>query len=202
MNGRSTLNRLLLTAGGLVLLGGGLLILTAGFDVYRQLNLAPPADWPLTAPHDVLLSNADRVRWSSQGWWWWPAVIAALTLTTVLALLWLITQVRRHRTRTVHLGGTPPPDGVELRGSALSNAVAAEAGMLSGVERADARIAGRPAHPCLHMALTLTDDATPGPVLKALCHGPLAQARASTGLAHLPARTRMDVARHKSRRVT
>ncbi|MFF7211785.1 alkaline shock response membrane anchor protein AmaP [Streptomyces sp. NPDC008238] len=202
MNGRSTLNRILLAVTGLVLVVGGLLILTAGFDFYRRLNLDPPADWPLTTPHDVLLSNSDRIRWSGQGWWWWPAVIAALTLATVLALLWLVTQARRHRTRTVHLGGTPPPDDVELRAGALSDAVAAEVRTVPGIAEASAHITGRPAHPCLHMALKLSADAKPAPVLRALCHGPLAHARDCTGLTHLPTRARMDVDRHKARRVT
>ncbi|WP_431951969.1 alkaline shock response membrane anchor protein AmaP [Actinacidiphila sp. bgisy167] len=200
MNGRSTLNRLLLAISGLVLLGGGLLILTAGLDVYRRLHVALPAGWPLTTSDDVLLSNADRTRWSDQGWWWWPAVIAALTLATVLALLWLLAQFRRHRAGSVHLGGTPPPDGVELRGSALGEAVAAEAGALPGVARAGAHMTGRPAHPRLDVAVTLTDHATPAPALQALCRGPVAHARECTGLTELPTRARFDVDRHKARR--
>ncbi|MFE0632669.1 alkaline shock response membrane anchor protein AmaP [Streptomyces sp. NPDC058864] len=199
MNGRSTLNRLLLAISGLVLLGGGLLILTAAVDLYRRVHVAAPAGWPLTTHNDVLLSNADRIRWSDQGWWW-PAVIAALTLATVLALLWLLAQFQRHRPGSVHLGGTPPPDGVELRGSALSDAVAAEAGALPGVARAAAHMTGRPAHPRLDVAVTLTDDAAPAPVLQALCRGPVAHARESTGLTELPTRARFDVGRHKARR--
>ncbi|MFD4415749.1 alkaline shock response membrane anchor protein AmaP [Streptomyces sp. NPDC058476] len=201
MNGRSTLNRLLLAISGLVLLGGGLLILAAGLDLYRRLRLVPPADWPLTTPHDVLLSDADRIRWSDQGWWWWPAVIAGLTLAAILALLWLLAQVRRHRPGSVHLGGTPPPENVELRGSALSHAVTAEARALTDVEHANAHITGRAAHPRLHMALTLTDHGTPAPVLQALCQGPVAHARDCTGLTHLPTRARFDVGRRKARRV-
>ncbi|MGW3245573.1 alkaline shock response membrane anchor protein AmaP [Streptomyces sp. NPDC001070] len=201
MNGRTVLNRLLLAISGLVLLGGGLLILTAGLDFYRRLHLVPPADWPLTTHNDVLLSDADRIRWSDQGWWWWPAVIAGLTLATVLAALWLLTQVRRHRPGSVHLGGTPPPEGVDLRGSALSDAVSAEAGALTDVEHASAHITGRPAHPRLHVALTLTDHGAPAPVLQALCHGPVAKARDCTGLTDLPTRARFDVGRHQARRV-
>ncbi|MFG2306485.1 alkaline shock response membrane anchor protein AmaP [Actinacidiphila glaucinigra] len=200
MNSRSILNRLLLAITGLVLLGGGLLIFTAGIDFYRLLHVDPPAGWPLTTHNDVLLSNADRIRWSDQGWWWWPAVIAALTLATALALLWLLTQLRRHRPGSVHLGGAPPPDGVELRGSALSNAVADEARALPGVARASAHMTGRPAHPRLDVALTLTEHGAPAPVLQALCHGPVAQARECTGLTGLPTRARFGVAQHKARR--
>ncbi|MGD1216954.1 alkaline shock response membrane anchor protein AmaP [Streptomyces krungchingensis] len=200
MNGRSTLNRLLLTVSGLVLLGGGLLVLAAGLDLYRRLHLAPPAGWPLAMPHDVLLSRADRTRWSDQGWWW-PAVIAGLALTVVLALLWLLAQLRRHRPDAVDLGGTPPPDDVELRAGALSHAITTETRALTDVEHANAHIGGRPAHPRLHVALTLTEHGSPGSALRALCLGPVAHARDCTGVTHLPARARLDVGSHKARRV-
>lgn len=201
MNGRSTLNRLLLAISGLVLLSGGLLIFTAGIDFYRLLHVAPPAGWPLTTHNDVLLSNADRVRWTDQGWWWWPAVIAALTVTTALALLWLLVQLRRRRPGAVRLGGTPPPTGVELRGRALSDAVADEARALPGVGRVRAHMTGRPAHPQLEAALTLTEHGAPAPVLQAFCRGPVAQARDCTGLTDLPTRAHFEVGKHKARRV-
>lgn len=200
MASRTTTNRSLLALVGLILLGGGLLVLFAGFDLYRRLDVAPPAAWPLTGPDDVLLGSADRLRWSDQGWWWWPAVIAGLTLAIVLALLWLLAQLSRQRPSSVHLGGTPSPDGVELRGRALSDAVADEARALPGVGRANAHMTGRPAHPRLDVALTLTDHGAPDPVLQALCRGPVAHARECTGLADLPARARIGVSRHKARR--
>ncbi|MEU4095479.1 alkaline shock response membrane anchor protein AmaP [Streptomyces sp. NPDC026673] len=187
MNGRSMLNRLLLAISGLVLLGGGLLIFTAGIDFYRRLHVSPPVGWPLTTRNGVLLSNADRIRWSDQGWRW-PTVIAGLTLATVLALLWLLAQLSRRRPASVHLNGTPPPDGVELRDPALSDAVADEARALPGIDRASAHMTGRPAHPRLDVALTLTDHGAPAPVLQALCRGPVAHARESTGLTDLSAR--------------
>ncbi|MDX3353733.1 alkaline shock response membrane anchor protein AmaP [Streptomyces sp. ME01-24h] len=200
MNGRSMLNRLLLAISGLVLLSGGLLIFTAGIDFYRLLRIAPPVGWPLTTHNDVLLSDADRIRWSDQGWWWWPAVILGLTLATALALMWLLAQMRRHRPGAVHLGGTAPPDGVELRGRALSSAVADEARALPGVGRASAHMTGRPARPRLDVALTLTDHGAPASVLQALCRGPVAHARECTGLTDLPTRAHFGVSGHKARR--
>ncbi|MFJ2721229.1 alkaline shock response membrane anchor protein AmaP [Streptomyces sp. NPDC087437] len=196
---RPLLNRSLLALAGLVLLGGGLLILFAGFDVYRRHALVPPVGWPLTTPDDVLLGSGDRARWSGQGWWW-PAVIAALALVALLALGWLLAQLRRHRPGMLSVGGTPPQEGVELRDRALSDAIAAEAGALPGVEHAAVRITGRPARPRTRVRLTLTPQRAPGAALDALCEGPLRTAHRSTGFPDMPAEVRLQVARHKPRR--
>ncbi|MFD8818864.1 alkaline shock response membrane anchor protein AmaP [Streptomyces sp. NPDC059627] len=200
MTPQPVVNRSLLALAGLVLLGGGLLILFAGLDVYRRHDLVPPAGWPLTTPHDVLLGSADRARWSSQGWWWWPAVIAVLVLVVLLALWWLLAQLRRRRPGALPVGGTPPREGIELRDRALSDAIAAEAGALPGVEHAAVRITGRPAHPRTRVRLTLASQATPGTVLDALCEGPLRTARRSTGSSHQPTEVRLQVTGHKPHR--
>ncbi|MFD8609983.1 alkaline shock response membrane anchor protein AmaP [Streptomyces sp. NPDC059631] len=201
MTPRSVLNRSLLALAGLVLLGGGLLILFAGLDVYRPHDLVPPGGWPLTAPGDVLLGSADRKRWSSQGWWWWPAVIAALALAFLLALWWLLTQLSRRRPGTLPVGGAPPQEGVELRDSALADAVAAEAGALPGVDQATVRITGRAARPRTRVGLTLTPEGAPGAALGALCGGPLRTAHRSTGSPPTPTEVRMRVVRHRPHRV-
>ncbi|MFD9271655.1 alkaline shock response membrane anchor protein AmaP [Streptomyces goshikiensis] len=200
MTPRTVLNRSLLAVAGLVLLGGGLLILFAGLDIYRRQDLNPPADWPLTTPDDVLLGSADRAHWSSQGWWWWPAVIAALALAALLALWWLLDQLRRRRPGALPVGGTPPQEGVELSGRALSDAIASEAGALPGVEHAAVHITGRPAHPRTRVKLTLTPQGTPGATLNALCEGPLSTAGRSTGSPPTPTEIRLQVARHKPHR--
>ncbi|MEU7414172.1 alkaline shock response membrane anchor protein AmaP [Streptomyces sp. NPDC042638] len=200
MTPRPVLNRSLLALTGLVLLGGGLLILFAGLDLYRRLGLSPPAGWPLTAPGDVLLGSADRVRWSHQGWWWWPAVIAALVLVALLALWWLLAQPGRRRPGALPVGGTPPQEGVELRDRALSDAIASEAAALPGVEHTAVRITGRPSRFRTHVSLTLTPQAAPGDTLGALCEGPLHTAGRSTGIPDMPTEARLHVARHRARR--
>ncbi|MER7935390.1 alkaline shock response membrane anchor protein AmaP [Streptomyces sp. NPDC093272] len=201
MTPQPVVNRVLLALAGLILLGGGLLILFAGLDLYRRHDLVPPAGWPLTVPGDVLLGSADRDRWSSQGWWWWPAVIAALALVFLLALWWLLAQLRARRPGTLPVGGTPAQDGVELRDRALSDAIAAEAGALPGVARSAVRITGRPARPHTRVGLTLTSRAEPRTVLDALCEGPLRTARRSTGSARLPTEVRLRVTGHRPHRV-
>ncbi|MFD7280460.1 alkaline shock response membrane anchor protein AmaP [Streptomyces sp. NPDC059862] len=197
---QSTVNRVLLALAGLVLLGGGLLVLVGGFDLYRRWHLSPPDGWPLATPHAVLLSAEDRTRWTDEAWWW-PVVIATLVVIVLLALWWLSAQLRRTRPGRMPIGGTAPADGVELHDHALSDAIATEARRLPGVQRAKVRMVGRVRRPQARITLTLTPDSEPGPVLWALCHGPLERARQSTGWTQLPAQARLRIATHKPQRV-
>ncbi|MFD3547087.1 alkaline shock response membrane anchor protein AmaP [Streptomyces sp. NPDC058655] len=198
MKRKSAVNRVLLALAGIVLLGAGLLVLAGGFDVYRSRRMTPPDGWPLTGPGAVLLDDAGRVRWVDEGWWW-PAVIAFLALVVLLALWWLLAQLRRTHPGTLPVGGDPAVDGAELRERALSDALAADARNLPGVHGANARLTGSSRRPEAHLDLTLAPDTAPGPVLRALSDGPLERARQSTGRT-LPARARLRVSPHKAHR--
>ncbi|MFD3580418.1 alkaline shock response membrane anchor protein AmaP [Streptomyces sp. NPDC058644] len=198
MKRQSVINRALLVLAGIVLLTGGLLALAGGLDLYRRRHLTPPDGWPLSTPHTVLLSTADRTRWTDQGWWW-PVVIAALTVVVLLALWWLLKQLHRARPGRMPIG-TPPTDGVELHDHALSDAIAADARHLPGVQQAQVQMTGRANHPEVRITLTLTPDSEPAPVLQALCHGPLERAHQSTGRAQLPTQARLQATAHKPHR--
>ncbi|NXY94041.1 alkaline shock response membrane anchor protein AmaP [Streptomyces sp. BR123] len=198
MKRKSAVNRVLLALTGAVLLGAGLLILAGGFDLYRRWHLTAAEGWP-TTPRDVLLRDADRTRWTGEGWWW-PAVIAALAIVLLLALWWLLTQLRRRHPGRIPLGGPPDLASVELRESALGDVLAADARQQPGVRRARARMDGSPGHPVAHLHLTLDPDGEPGPVLEGLCDGPLERARQSTGRTRLPAWAQLQVAPHKAHR--
>nr|WSX53901.1 alkaline shock response membrane anchor protein AmaP [Streptomyces sp. NBC_00974] len=197
MQRKSATNRVLLTLVGVILLGVGLLIMAGGFDLYRSWRVTPPDGWPMTAPRDVLLSEADRTRWVDEGWWW-PAVIAFLAIVVLLALWWLLAQMRRTHPGTLPVGDSAV-DGVELREGALSEALAGDVRNLPGVQQARARMTGSSRHPEAHLDVTLALDAAPGPVLRALCDGPLERARTSSGRT-LPARARLRVSPHKAHR--
>lgn len=197
MNSHSVLNRTLLAVAGLVLLGGGLLVLTAGLDLYRRWSLDPPADWPLTGPHDTLLPAQDRTRWTDEGWWW-PAVIAALTILAALALWWLLAQLHHRHPRRLPVGN-PPCDGVELYDAALNDALAADTARLPGVHQAQANLTGHAHRPHATLDVTLDPDARPRDVVHAL-EITLHRARRSTGWEQLPARATLRVASHRPHR--
>ncbi|MFF3765350.1 alkaline shock response membrane anchor protein AmaP [Streptomyces sp. NPDC001922] len=200
MRKQLTVNRLLLALAGAVLLGGGLLVLAAGLDLYRRWSLTPPSGWPLTGPQDVVLSRADRTQWPEQGWWW-PTVIAVLAVTVLLALWWLVSQLRQRHPGRMRVGGPAGTEGVQLRDTVLNDAVTAEAGRLPDVHGARARLAGRSDHPQALITLTLAPDSAPGPVLDALARGPLEHARQSTGQRQLPSDVRLLVAHRGPHRV-
>ncbi|MFF4392191.1 alkaline shock response membrane anchor protein AmaP [Streptomyces sp. NPDC001552] len=198
MKRKSVVNRTLLAVAGIILLGGGLLILAGGFDLYRRWRMTPPDGWPLTVPAHVLLGEADRTRWTDEGWWW-PTAIAVLAIVVLLALWWLLAQLRRSRPGPLTVGETPTVDGVELREEALSDALAADARRLSAVSQARARMTGSSRHPEADLDITLSPAAEPGPVLQELYDGPLERARQSTGR-DLNARAHLRATPHKARR--
>ncbi|MER6216159.1 alkaline shock response membrane anchor protein AmaP [Streptomyces sp. NPDC001674] len=199
MKGKTAVNRVLLAVTGAVLFGAGLLMSAGGLDLYRRWKLRPPDDWPLRSPATVPLSDAARTRWTDESWWW-PVVIAVLAVVVLLALWWLLAQLRRTHPGPVPVGGPKGTEGVELREQALSDALAADVRRQPGVQQARVRMTGRADRPTALIDLTLTPDSEPGPVLRALCDGPVERARRSTGQAALSARVRLRVTPHKAHR--
>lgn len=180
-------NRILLAVTGLVLLAAGVAVLTAS--------------WPLGGRHAPLLTEEARRRyWHAEGWWWW-AVIAGLGLLVLLSLWWLLSQLRRSRLGAVEVD-TGDGAFALLRGRALEEAVAAEAGALDGVARCRVALRGRRGSPALHIGLELEPHAVPADVLAALAGPVLTHARTSAGLAELPTEARLRVMSHRARRVT
>ncbi|MFC0596935.1 alkaline shock response membrane anchor protein AmaP [Streptomyces palmae] len=193
-------NRVLVALAGLVLLAVGGAVLLSGLDLPRHWGFGTPSWWPFHGPHDVLLSRADRQRWRNESWWW-PAVIAGLGAALLLALWWLLAQLRRHRLGEVLVADD---EGVEavVRGRALETVLEAEAEALDGVERARARLRGRRTAPRARLGLLLTPRCQPASALYRLRAEVLEQARGSAGLARLPAEVRLRTERHRAERVT
>lgn len=198
MKNRSTLNRTLLALAGLALLGTGLLVLAGGLDLYRRLDIAPPDGWPYTTPGDVLLTDAQRTRWTGEGWWW-PAAIATLAVGLVLALWWLYAQLRQRHPGSLPVG-SPPVAGVRLDDHALAQALTEDCSHLPGVKDAGAHLTGSAGNPRAHITLTLDPHTSPRTVSDALRDGPLRRARRTTGRHDISTRAVLRVASHRPHR--
>ncbi|MCX5408124.1 alkaline shock response membrane anchor protein AmaP [Streptomyces sp. NBC_00335] len=178
-----TVNRVLLALLGLVLLAAGASVLTASgpFQGRRE---------PLLAPH-------------GRGWpapWW--VVLAALGACVLLALWWLLSQLRRARLAEV-LVDTGDGAFAVLRGRALEEAVEADVReAVEGVARCRVTLRGRRGAPALRVALELEPHAVPADVLAALAGPVLGRARASAALPALPTEARLHVTPRRARRVT
>lgn len=112
-----TVNRVVVGLVGLILVLFGGSVLAVG------LGAPPPSWWIYHGRHDVLLSRADRYRWRDTGWWW-LTVIAVLAVCVLLALWWLVAQLRRLPAAEV-LVDTGDGEGAPLRGRALEGVLAA-----------------------------------------------------------------------------
>lgn len=180
-------NRVLLGLFGVLLLAAGASALTAS--------------WPFGGRHAPLLTAEARRRyWHAEGWWWW-AVLGGLGVCVLLALWWLLAQLRRSRLAAV---AVDTGDGAFalLRGRALEAAVAAETGAMDGVAGCRVALRGRRGSPALRVALELEPYAVPADALGGLAGPVLAHARASTGVAELPTEARLRVVGHRAQRVT
>ncbi|MFD4690800.1 alkaline shock response membrane anchor protein AmaP [Streptomyces sp. NPDC058463] len=189
-----TVNRVLLALAGLVLLVVGGAVLATG------LGMSVPSWWPFDGKDDVLLSQGDRDRWRDEGWWW-PAVIAGLAVLVVLALWWLLAQLRRGRLAEV-LVDSGDGQGALLRGRALEGVLGNEARTLDGVSEAKVVLTGRRTAPQARVRLLLEPHAAPDQALRDLADGALAHARTSAGLDELPAEVRLKAVKHRAERVS
>ncbi|MGW6136535.1 alkaline shock response membrane anchor protein AmaP [Streptomyces sp. NPDC055140] len=189
-----TVNRVVVGLVGLILVVFGGSVLAVG------LGTPPPYWWIYDGRHDVLLSRADRYRWRGDGWWW-PVVIAVLAVCVLLALWWLVAQLRRHRLAEV-LVDTGDGEGALLRGRALEGVLVSEAESLDGVESAGVLLTGRRSAPHVRMGLLLEPHAEPGAALQRISEEALGHARDSAGLAALPAEVRLRAVKHRAERVS
>lgn len=191
---RRSVNRIVLGLLGLVLVVAGGSVLAVG------LGVKPPSWWIHDGPDDVLVSDADRARWHDAGWFW-PTVIAVLGVVVLLALWWLVAQLRRRRLAEV-LVDSGDGEGALLRGRALEAVLVGGAEALDGVDRAAVRLTGRRTAPQAGVTLTLEPHAVPDEALHLLGQDSLKQARTSAGLSELPTEVRLRATKHRAERVS
>jgi hypothetical protein len=171
MNSRvDTLNRVVLALLGLVFLAAGGLGLAAGAGAF--------------GPDPNVLPQSVRDYADRNGWYWW-AVAAGALIIALLALGWLLAQLRTERAGRLDLT-TDDRDGVTIvRSAALTDAVDDEAETLRGVSRASAHLRDHRGKKLL-LAVDLTDYADIGEVRRALESDVVAHARRAVDDPRLP----------------
>lgn len=147
MTGRAdAINRVVLFLLGLLLVAAGCLGLALSLGVFGRTRSTYPV-----LPEEV------RAFPEEQAWFWW-AVAAAALLTALLALLWLMAQLRTHRVTRLDRTTDAREGYTILHASALTQAVEDEVAGVEGVTSASARIDDRP-RPGLSLNVGITDSA-------------------------------------------
>jgi hypothetical protein len=154
MNTRvDALNRVVLTVIGLLLVAAGALGIATGAGAFGKA-------------HTPLLPGGARDFARTTGWFWWAVAGGALILA-LLALLWLLDQLRTDRASRLDLT-TDDRDGVTMvHSGALTDAVAQETESLRGVTGASAQIRDRHGKRLL-LAVSLSDRADIGELRRTL----------------------------------
>jgi len=144
-----TVNRVLLTILGLLLLAAGVYTLLRSWGAFGDAA----ADDPLFTPaaRDWVDRNQD---------WFWPVMAGLSTLLALLAVRWLLAQLRTDRPGNSDLAWSTPTGRTRIRAGAISDAVSDDIESDPGVERAVVRMVGDEQHPELHVYVDARDDAS------------------------------------------
>ena len=192
MRGRAdTANRIVLFLLGL------LMVAAAGLGL--ALSLGAFGDWRATYP---VLPEEVRTFPEEKPWFWW-AVAGIALLTAVLAVLWLVAQLRTDRVSRLDRTTDAREGHTTLHAGALTKAVEDEVGGIQGVTSASARMHD---HPRLGLALTvdMTDTTDIDRLRTQLENNVVAHVREAVGDPELPVNIelRPDVRRTPVRTVT
>jgi hypothetical protein len=170
------LNRILLSLLGLLLLAGGVAGILAGTGVLG-------AD----VPDRRVLSGefVDLVRENAT--WLWPAAALVGVLLALLALRWLLGQLRTDRIDELDLTDERNVGEVRLQAGALTDAVVDAVEDCPGVDSASARLIRRKRRETLLVHVRLADRADLAAARRTLAEGPLADLRSALGGTDWPA---------------
>lgn len=183
------LNRLLLSLLALLLVLGGAAGLLAsagvfGNDVSQRLVLDPRV--------------GDTVQ--QQAGWLWPVVALVFVLLSLLALRWLLAQLRTDRVDDVDLTTARRFGETRVTTAAVTEALVDAVEPLVGVERASARVVRIRRRQWLVLDVRLADRADPGATRAAL-GGPLADLRRVLGEDCPPVRVDLEPSTQGSSRM-
>jgi hypothetical protein len=141
-----TANRIVLLLLGLLLVLAGGLGLAAGLGDFGESSVTTP----------VLPENVHTFP-ERNSWFWW-AVGGVALLVAILAVLWLIAQLRSHRVSSLDCTTDAREGYTTLQAGALTRAVEDEARGIAAVTGASARVRDHP-RLGLSVAVEMTDSA-------------------------------------------
>lgn len=172
-------NRAALLLLGTLLTAAGALGLAAGLGAFGADRRAGP------------VLDAAVERYAAENTWYWPAWAVGAAVVAVLALAWLLLQLRSESVSTLRLERDRRRGDTELRAAAVVSAVCDDARGMPGVARAWAQLRGAPAAPRLVLVAGLDGRARPADVVRSLAGTTVARARQALDDDELPARVEL-----------
>ena len=181
-------NRIGLSLTGLVLLAGGGYLLARSAGAFGAQQAADPVypdstvDWVHTARP-----------------WLWLTIAAVAVVVGILAVRWLLVQLRSDSLNRVVLDsdrtGEPGAGLTDLPSRAVAGAVGREIDSYPGISRVHAGLTGRPDEPELLLRVTVDPDADLARIRRRITGEALRNARTALDTAHLPTRLQLIVGR-------
>lgn len=181
------LNRVLVALIGLLLLSAGVLTLVRSFGGFG----ARLAD-------DPLLTQAQTRFVEDSSPWSWIVVAVVGVLVALLALRWLLAQLRTDRIGTLDLEPDPRKGATTLHATAVTTALREEIESYRGVTSARARLLHDARHPDLVLSVDLDARADVAATRARIETTAVAHARQALGLTDLPTRLTITPARGRT----
>lgn len=169
------LNRFLLTLLALVLLAAGTTGLLFGLGGFGQGRTS-----------DLVLSSEVEEFVVGQAEWFWPLVAVVLVLLGVLALRWLLLQVRTDRLGDIDLTEHRNRGETRVDAAAVTDALVESTQRCAGVDSATARIVRVRGADRVVLGVRLADRADLAEVRRQLTTGPLTDLRHVLGESTCP----------------
>lgn len=181
-------NRLGLALTGIVLLAGG------GYLTARSLGAFGTAQ-----AQEPVYSDAAAGWIHDQRPWLWIVLAVLAVILAVLAIRWLLKQLRTDSLNRVALDTDSATDRgsgrADLPAGALTSAVGEEIDSYPGVSKVHAALTGKPDQPELRLKVTIDPDADLARVRRRITGEALAHARTALDTDHLPTQLRLTVGR-------
>ena len=171
------LNRFLVGLVGLLLLAAGVLALIRSFGGFG----ARLAD-------DRMLTKTQTRFMEDSSPWSWIVVAVVGVLLALLALRWLLAQLRTDRLRTLDLEPDPRKGATTLHAGAVTTALCEEIESYRGVTNASARLLHDARQPDLVLSVALDARADVAATRSRIETAAVGHARQALGVAELPTR--------------